>query len=296
MKPRDFKYFFQRGFSGIMTNWLMSIASVSTVVICLAIFGVFIILGFNLNHVSARIEEECQINAFVSRDATAEEFKAVGLKLEKLDNVKSVRYYTKEERYEDYKERNYKDDTEAIEAFDRDNPLRDSLVLTLDNPENAEKVINAAKKVNGVEAVSNNLDLIEKIISITGTVRTVSVWFLIVLIIVAVFIISNTIKIGMFARRKEINIMKFVGATNWYIRWPFMIEGLILGFVGALFSATIVLLIYEAVYPGFEGFMGSLGAVPVNAVYNYIVWGFMALGSLIGVTGSYTSIRKHLHV
>ncbi len=296
MKPRDFKYFFQRGVAGIMSNWLMSLASVSIVIACLVIFGVFIILGFNLSHVSRQIEEQCQINVFVPHDATEEEFLAVGERLEKLDNVKAVKYYTKEERYEDYKEKNYKDDADAIKAFDRDNPLRDSCILTLDDPENAEKVIKSAKKVEGVEEVSNNLDLIEKIISITGTIRTVSIWFLIILIIVAVFIISNTIKIGMFARRKEINIMKFVGATNWFIRWPFIIEGMILGFVGALFSATLVLIAYEAVYPSFADFMGSIGAVTMSGVYNYVVWGFIALGSLIGMVGSYTSIRKHLHV
>ncbi len=279
-----------------MSNWLMSLASVSTVVACLVIFGIFIILGFNLSHVSSQIEEQCQINVFVSHDATDEEFLAVGERLEKLDNVTHVKYYTKEERYKEYKEKNYSDDSEAIAAFDKDNPLRDSCILTLDNPENAEKVIKAAAKVKGVEDVTNNLELIEKIISITSTVRTVSIWFLIILIIIAVFIISNTIKIGMFARRKEINIMKFVGATNWFIRWPFIIEGMILGFVGALFSATIVLIAYEAVYPSFSEFMGSIGAVNIHDVYNYVVWGFIGLGSLIGMIGSYTSIRKHLHV
>lgn len=296
MKPRDLKYFFKQGISGIMSNWLMSLGSVSIVIACLAIFGVFIILGFNLNYISAQIEEQCQINVFVSHDATDSEFKAVGERLSQLDNVKSVEYYTKEERYSDYKERNYSDDSEAIEAFDKDNPLRDSCILTLDNPENAATVIEKAAKVEGVEDVTNNLDLIKKIISITNTIKTVSMWFVIILIIIAVFIISNTIKIGMFARRKEINIMKFVGATNWFIRWPFIIEGMLIGFVGALFAATLVLFAYESIYPSFAGFMGGMKVMTVAQAYNYVVWGFIGLGVLIGMVGSYTSIRRHLHV
>ncbi len=296
MKPRDWKYFFKRGVSGVMSNWLMSIASVSIVIASLVIFGIFIILGFNLAHVSEQIEEQCQVNVFVSRDATEEEFIAVGKKLEKLDNVKHVKYYTKEERYDEYKKKNYADNSEAISAFDKDNPLRDSYILTLDNPEQAEKVIKAAGKVKGVEDVNNNLEVIQKIVSITQTVRTVSIWFLLLLLVIAVFIISNTIKIGMFARRKEINIMKFVGATNWYIRWPFIIEGMILGCVGALLAATMVLFAYERIYPSFAAFMGSIGAVSFRDVYNYVVWSFIGLGSIIGMIGSYTSIRKHLHV
>lgn len=296
MKPRDLKYFFKRGISGIMSNWLMSLASVSIVIACLVIFGIFIILGFNLNHVGTQLKEQCRINVFVSHDATESEYKAVGEKLKELDNVKLVESYTKEERYKDYKEKNYSDDTEAIEAFDKDNPLRDSFILTLENPENAEGVISAAKKTKGVESVTNNLELIEKIISITNTIKTVSVWLLVILMVIAVFIISNTIKIGMFARRKEVNIMKYVGATNWFIRWPFIIEGVILGCAGALFAATLVIFAYESIYPGFAEFMGSIEVVSVRGVYNYIVWGFMGLGGLIGAVGSFTSIRKYLHV
>ncbi len=296
MKPRDFKYFFKSGISGIMSNWLMSLASVSIVVASLFILGIFIILGVNLTAVSEQIEEQCQINVFVPRNATDAEFKAVGEKLGKIEYVKSVKYYTKEERYSDFKEARYKDDDEAIAAFENDNPLRDACVLTLENPENAAAVIKAAEKVEGVEEVKNSLDLINKVMSITSVVKTATIWLVVLLLIIAVFIISNTIKIGLFARRKEINIMKYVGATNWFIRWPFIVEGMLLGFIGSLFSATLIIMVYEAIYPGMSGFFGSIRVVPVSGVYNYIVWWFMGIGVLIGMVGSYTSIRKYLKV
>ncbi len=296
MKPRDFKYFIQQGVSGIMSNWLMSLASVSIVVASLTVLGIFIVLGLNLNSISGQIEEQCQINVFVPRDATDSELKAVGAELLKIKNVKAVDYYTKEERYRDYKEGRYSDDADAIAAFESDNPLRDACVITLENPEDAESVIAEASKVKGVEEVKNSLDLIEKVLSVTSVIKTATIWLVIILIIIAIFIISNTIKIGLFSRRKEINIMKFVGATNWFIRWPFIFEGMILGFIGALFSATLVLLGYETIYPKLSEFCGTLRIVSFEGVYNYILWWFMGIGVLIGMIGSYTSIRKYLHV
>lgn len=296
MKPRDFKYFFQQAAAGVMSNWLMSLASVCIVIASLAVFGIFIVLGINLGYISDQIEKQCQINVYVPRDTTEAEFKAVGKELEKIKNVEKVTYYTKEERYENYKEGYYSKDSEAIKVFEDDNPLRDSCILTLSDASKAKGVIKAAAKVKGVEEVKDSLELINKIVSITNTIRTVTAWLLIVLIVIAVFIISNTIKIGMFARRKEINIMKFVGATNWFIRWPFIFEGMILGFCGSLIAATLVMIAYEGAYADLASFFGSVKLADISAVYNYIVWGFIGLGTLIGMIGSYTSIRKYLHV
>lgn len=279
-----------------MTNWLMSLASVSIVVVSLFILGIFIVLGVNLTQVTDQIEAQCQINVFVPHDATDVQLKSVGEKLSKIEHVTNVKYYTKEERYSDYKNSRYEDDAEAIAAFETDNPLRDSCVLSLDSPENAEFVIKEAGKTEGVEEVKNSLDLINKVVSVTGMIRTVTFWIVLLLLVGAVFIISNTIKIGLFSRRKEINIMKYVGATNWFIRWPFILEGMLLGFIGALFSATLVILTYEAVYPSVAGFFDSIKIVPVSGVYNYVVWWFMGIGVIIGTIGSYTSIRKYLKV
>lgn len=296
MKPRDFKYFFKSGISGIMSNGLMSLASVSIVIASLFVLGIFIVLGVNLTEISGQIEKQCQINVFVPHNATDAQFKAVGEKLAKIEHVADVKYYTKEERYRDYKNQRYKDDADAISVFENDNPLRDSCVLSLDNPENAAKVIKAVGKVEGVEEVKNSLDLIDKIVSITGMIRTATIWIVLLLLVIAIFIISNTIKIGLFARRKEINIMKYVGATNWFIRWPFIVEGMLLGFIGSLFSSTFVLMAYEAIYPKMAGFFNSLSIVPLSGVYDYIVWWFMGIGVFIGMAGSYTSIRKYLKV
>ncbi len=296
MKPRDLKYFIKRGISGIISNWLMSLASVSIVIASLTVFGIFIIFGLNMNYISDQIEQQCQINVYVSRDTEEKEYEEVGKRLEKLDNVKSVKAYSKEERYENYKNTAYSDNSESIEAMEADNPLRDSYILTLEDASDAASVIKAAAEVKGVEEVKNSLDLINKIVSITKMIRTITIWLVIILIIIAVFIISNTIKLGMFSRRKEINIMKFVGATNWYIRWPFIIEGMLLGFIGALLAAALVLLGYEAVYKDIVPFFGSIKIISVKAAYKYVLWSFVGLGTVIGMLGSYTSIRKYLHV
>lgn len=296
MKPRDIKYFFKTGVSGIMSNWLSSLGSVTTVVVSLIAFGFFIILGINLTSISQQIEEQCQINVFVPHDATDASFKAVGEELAKIENVKSVRFYTKEERYNDYKEGRYKNDADSIEAFENDNPLRDSCVLSLNNPENAKEVIAAAAKIEGVEEVKNSLDVINRIVSVSNMIKTATMWIVVLFLIGAILMISNTIKVGMFARRKEINIMKYVGATNWFIRWPFIVEGMLIGFIGSLFAATIVLAGYESFYPVISEFSGSISIVSPQGVYNHVVWWFMGIGVLIGTMGSYTSIRKYLRV
>ena len=126
--------------------------------------------------------------------------------------------------------------------------------------------------------------------------RHASIWLVIILAIISLFIIQNTIKLGMFARRKEINIMKFVGATNWFIRFPFMIEGMLLGLMGAAVSAVIIMLSYKAMLPNLTEFMGTLKLLDTSSVVSTIAWSFALLGAGIGVLGSYMSIRKHLHV
>jgi len=198
MRLRNFGYFFKSGISSVMTNWLMSLASVSIVVASLFILGVFIILGVNLNEISGQIEEQCQINVFVPHNATDAQFKAVGERLAEIEHVKSVKYYSKEERYNDYKTTQYKDNAKAIEAFENDNPLRDSCVLSLDDPANAASVIAAAGKVEGVEEVKNSLELINKVLSVTGVIRTATIWLVVILLIIAIFIILCFLKLSKY--------------------------------------------------------------------------------------------------
>lgn len=293
---RNIKYFFAQGIKGLVSNSLMTLASVGTVIASLVLFGVFLVVGMNLNYVGEQIKEQCEINVFVPRGTERDEVRRIGSALGELEFVKEARLYTKEERFQRYKEGKNAGRAEVIETLEQDNPLRDAYILTLTDVTKAEEVATAAAKVSGVEEVSNSQDLIQKIIFITNTIRHVSIFLLVVLIIISLFIISNTIKLGMFARRKEINIMKFVGATNWFIRWPFIIEGVIIGVVGAAISSVIVLLGYNSILPAVQTFMDTILMLKTSEITTIVVIGFVAIGVGIGMAGSVMSIRKHLYV
>ena len=293
---RNIRYFIAQGFKGLAANSLMTLASVGTVAASLFLFGFFIILGSNLNHIADQVREQCEINVYLPKEADRDAVRRIGSELAKINGVKDIRLYTKEERFKNYKESIYAGQTEVIDALKEDNPLRDAYILELEDVEKADEVAAAAGKVKGIEEVKNSQYIFKKIISITNAIRHASIWLVVILAVVSLFIISNTIKLGMFSRRKEINIMKFVGATNWFIRLPFMIEGLLLGILGAALSAGIIILSYRAALPNITEFMGTLKLLDAAEISNIILVSFGALGAGIGVVGSYMSIRKHLHV
>lgn len=293
---RNMRYFFIQGIKGLVSNSLMTLASVGIVIASLVIFGFFMLFGMNLNSVGEQIKEQCEINVYMPNEMDRDSVRAIGSQLSAIENVKEAQLYTKEERLQNYKEGVYQEQAAVIDTLEQDNPLRDAYILVLEDVSKANQVAEAAKQVPGVEDVVNRQDLIQQILSITNTIRNVSFWVLVILALISVFIISNTIKLGMFSRRKEINIMKFVGATDWFIRWPFVIEGMILGAVGAVLASVVVMMGYGSVLPNIQEFMGNIELLGASEVIHIVVVAFMLMGIGIGMAGSVMSIRKHLHV
>lgn len=293
---RNLKYFIVQGFKGLVSNSLMTLASIGIVVASLVLLGFFVLFGMNLNTVGDQIKEQCEINVYLPNEMDRDNVRAIGSQLTSIPHVKEAQLYTKEERLQNYKEGVYHEQAAVIDTLEADNPLRDAYILTLDDVTKANEVALEASKIKGVEEVVNRQDLIQQILSITNTVKHVSVWLMLILAAISVFIISNTIKLGMFSRRKEINIMKFVGATNWFIRWPFIVEGMLLGAVGAAIATVVVMLGYTSVLPTLQGFMGNITLLLPSQVLNIIIFAFLFIGMGIGMLGSAMSIRKHLHV
>ena len=296
MMFRNLKYFLVQGFKGLISNSLMTLASIGIVIASLVLFGFFVLFGMNLNAVGDQIKEQCEINVYMPNDMSRDDVRAIGSQLGEIEYVKEAQLYTKEERLQNYKEGVYQEQAEVIDTLEEDNPLRDAYILSLEDVTKAREVAEAASKIQGVEDVVNRQDLIQQILSITNTIKHVSAWLLLILAAISVFIISNTIKLGMFSRRKEINIMKFVGATNWFIRWPFIIEGMLLGAVGAAVAAVVVMFGYGSVLPAVQEFMGNIKLLEWSEVVQIVVAAFFVMGMGIGMAGSAMSIRKHLHV
>ncbi len=293
---RNIKYFLTQGFKGLISNSLMTLASIGIVIASLVLFGFFTLFSMNLNSIGDQIKEQCEINVYMPNEMSRDDVRAIGSSLSEIEYVKEAQLYTKEERLQNYKDGVYQERAEVIDTLEEDNPLRDAYILVLEDVTMANQVAEDASKIPGVEEVVNRQDLIQQILSITNTIQHVSIWLILILAAISVFIISNTIKLGMFSRRKEINIMKFVGATNWFIRWPFIIEGMLLGAVGAAVATFIVMLGYGSVLPTVQEFMGNIELLSGTEVLNVVIVTFLVMGIGIGMAGSAMSIRKHLHV
>lgn len=295
---RGIVYFFGGGFKNIWRNKLMSAASAGIIAASLILLGVFLLAEIDINAVLDGIEEQCEINVYIADDAGGSSINRIYDSLCKIDGVKEVNFMSKEERIELARQTIYKGREYLLDDFDNENPLRDSYILISDDLGKSSEIAAKASEIAGVDEVINLKETVDKIKTFSGTVRTVGGWVMTVLVLIAMFIVINTVKLGLIYRRKEINIMRFVGASNGYIRGPFMAEGFILGMIGALIAAVPVLFGYSAFVQKADGILGLsfINLPTVGDVWGLVLICFLCIGAGIGLLGSGISIRKYLKV
>lgn len=294
MKIRGFRYFMSEASKNVFSNGWMSLASIFTVLASLLVFGFFLVLTVNLNYIATQLEGDYEIILVVDETYNEQQVKELGEKIRAVENVKNLTLDTKESRLEEWKAELGE---ELLEGYEEDNPLRDWYMLTLEDLSLADSTVKSIETMDGVAKIVRNQDTIDKLVTMTNYLGHVSIWVMIALALVSVFIISNTIKLTVFTRSKEINIMKFVGATDWFIRWPFIIEGIIIGLIGAIISFIVVAY-------GYQGILGLIGALdisfvkfkPFSSVVLPLIGAFVGLGVVLGGLGSLISVRKHLKV
>ncbi len=273
----------------------MAITSVITVMGCLLLFGFFMVLGLNINYITQQVEQQCEMQAYLPMDATAEQEAATLNAVKAVPGIGTVTFETREQAYENYKEM-LGEKAIVLKDLDPADFLPASCRIVPDDITKIPELIKLVEKIEGVDEVVTPTDTIDNIISATAAIRMGCIIFTVLLAIIAVFIITNTIKLDIHARQKEIHIMKYVGATDWFIRWPFIIEGIIVGLIGAIISIFIlsgaVSAVIEAITANFQAFK-LLTAASVMP----ILIGVLAIfGALIGALGSLIAIRKHLRV
>lgn len=297
MRFRNIQYFLKEGFRSFWVNGLMSAASAIIVTASLIIFGIYIIFTLNVNFLGDQLLSQYEIQLFLDEGCSPERAQAIGEELKQIAHVKEVQYSPKDQELADYKEK-LGDSAGMLDGLENDNPLPDSYRLTLDNLDNSEAVIQQASQIENVKDVRNNKETMDKIVKATNIFKHGSLWLMILLSVISVFIISNTIKITVFARRRDINIMKYLGATDWFISWPFVIEGIIIGLIGAAVSLLIVtqsyMYIIGSLSPTFLG--ATLRLYKLHEIIWYLVAWFAGIGIVLGALGSAISIRRHLHV
>lgn len=275
-------------------NRLMSLASVTVLMACLIIMGAGIMIYFNINNVVDKVQSQNVVMVYVADDASEDETTQIGTSLKGISNVESCEFVPKEVAFQEQIQ-SMGGDAALFEGFD-EIPLPDAYKVTVKDLSQFENTVSQIKQINKVDSVRENSDLASKLLSLRHAVSIVSVGLVIMLFLVALFIISNTIRITMFSRKLEISIMKAVGATNWFIRWPFMIEGMILGTISGIVSLGVLWGLYAVAEKVFAQTLSLIGfsLVPFSEYWWQILLVFVAIGLFTGGFGSLVSMAKYL--
>ena len=295
MSKHNIRYYVSEGFQSIFTHGFMSFAAVCMTVACLLIMGSFSLLAVNLEHMLGDLESENEMLAYIQEDYTTEQAQAMAEELEKIPNVASVTFATRESALEEFKagraENELLSDLPA-EVF------RDRYHIRLHNIEQMSATKNAVEKVEGVAKVRAALEIAHGFVMVRNVATGVAIVLIAMLLLISLFIISNTIKLAYFYRREEIAIMKMCGATNGFIRWPFVVEGMILGLSGALVAFLLQWGVYELVgkFVVESNGLSLVKMLSYQSMIGTILPIFCGTGLGIGVGGSLLAIRKFLNV
>lgn len=297
-KRFDFGYFVSEGFHSIFAHGLMSFAAVCMIVACLIIMGSFSLVALNVGNMLGRLEKENEFFAFVEEGCTEERLKALQSQMERLPNVASVTFTSKEQAREAFADRYAgTDDAELFQNLPNE-VYRDRFgihVVDISQFADTVKAVSALPNVANVRAES---EVANGFVVVSNIASGVAVILAAILVVVSLFIISNTIKLGTFTRREEIAIMKMCGATNGFIRWPFIFEGLILGLAGAALAFLLQWGIYTIITNAVttSDTIKLIQLMPFRQVAAKLLGAFTGAGLLVGVGGSVMAIRKFLHV
>lgn len=295
MKLSTSEYFIKEVYTSFKRNIWMTLASIFTVVLSLFILGFFSIVILNLNKMADTLESQVQISVYLKDDLSQEEIDETKETLSKIEGLQDIKFITREEAMKNFKER-LGDQQFLLDALDDTNPLPDSFSLTVTSPQQVKTIADTAAALDSVESASYSQDIINHLFNLTHLIRLIGIALIILLTGAAIFIISNTIRLTVFARRKEIAIMKYVGATDWFIRWPFLLEGICLGFIGGGLATIFLYIIYNQVTQEIYEAMAFFPLIPQHPFIDYISLAILVAGIIIGALGSTISLKRFLKV
>lgn len=295
MKVRTIEYYIREVFISLRRNNWMSVASIGTVAVSLFIFGMFLMMVMNMNKLAENMESQVQINVYLLDKVDREQARDIEKDLKEIEGVETVGFVTKDEAMERFKDR-LGDQKTLLDALDETNPLPDSFEVTVTNPDLVKTAAEKMEKIDGVECAKYGQDVMEHLFEITRLLRIFGFTLMLVLAFATLFIISNTIRLTVFARRKEIAIMKYVGATDWFIRWPFVMEGMVLGFFGSIIAAMVLRTAYTAMAEKVYDTLAFFPLIPEQPFLTYITIVVVISGMVVGAIGSAVSIKKFLKV
>ena len=286
-----FGYLIREGFRSIWSNRIMSIASICVLVSCLVLTGAAELISVNIEKEVDSVGKTNETTVYIKDGASDLEAVYIGKHLEKLDNITSVRFYPKEDAINEFKDSLPEAVFENVNGDN--NPLPDAYIIAMDDLSKYDQTIDAILKVDGVDSINNRSELARKLTDISNLVSYISLAIVVALTIISLFIIANTIRTTMYSRRFEISIMKSVGATNAFVRLPFVVEGMVLGFISAIIGTGVLYVVYEGVMSAVNSFV-KISTIPFSDVYLQVGGIFIVAGVVIGAFGSFISMRKYL--
>ncbi|AQS60310.1 cell division protein FtsX [Desulforamulus ferrireducens] len=295
MNLNSINYFFKEAFTSLVRNSWLSISSIGIVTVSLIILGASLLLVVNAEKLAQSVESSVEITVFLEEEVGKVERERIKEKIKEHAAVDTIEFISKEQALQDMK-KSFGERADILDSLEGSNPLPDAFRVKTKTAEAVPATATALEKIKGVEQVRYGQGVVEKLLNITKWVRLASMVTLGLLTLAAVFLIATTIRMSVFARRREIGIMKMLGATNWFVRFPFMLEGIVLGLTGGLLAVLVVDLGYLSLLQKLKISLPFVQLVNEPRVILYILGSMIGLGILIGALGSWFSLRKFLKV
>lgn len=301
MRPSTIWFTLKQGIVNIKRNWMFSLASILTMAACIFLVGVFYSIVNNVDNIAHKVEQEVPITVFFEEGTTQEQIDQISAQISQRPEVEKVEFTSADQAWEDFKEE-YFQGSDAAEGFRDDNPLVNSanLAVYMNQIEMQGELVSYIQGLDHVREVEQSEEAANTLGSFNRLVSYASLVIIVLLIVISVFLISNTISVGIAVRKEEIGIMKYIGATDGFVRAPFVLEGMVLGLIGAAIPLTALYFLYntavEYVLTRFNVLTGVVEFIPVANIYRVLVPISVALGIGIGLIGSFWTTRKHLRV
>ncbi len=295
MKLRTFRYLLSEGFKNVWSHRLMSVASSGVLMACMLMIGIVFSISANIDNYVSEIQKNAVVMAFFRDDVSREDALAATESIKNLDNISEVKFVSKEDGLSSQEDSMGEEYKEIFAILQDDNPLPDGVQITISDLEQYNQTVESIRAVNGIDIIRQRGDYVDKLVAIRSVISIIGTGVILLLLIISLAIVSNTIKITMFTRKLEINIMKAVGATNRFIRTPFVIEGMLLGIIAGVVSTGFLYFIYKLAEQTLMSSFSGLGAfVPFTKFAFPLLGVFILMGALVGSIGSAISIGKYL--
>ncbi|AKA71525.1 permease-like cell division protein FtsX [Clostridium scatologenes] len=296
MRISTIKFSIVDALKSLKRNKTISSAAAATVAATLFILGVFWLTIQNVNQGILEVESRVEVKVILKDNITMLQQRDIEKKIKDVDGVEDVSYETKAQAIEKFRKQLGEQNKGLLDGLDKDNPMPNSYIIKVQKPEVVSNVVSGIKGMPGIDEIKDGRDIVNKIITITRTIKWVGSVMFVILMGVSLFLIGNTIKLTVYSRRREIGIMKYIGATDWFIRWPFIIEGMIIGVAGGIVADIILYYAYRMAYAKVSSGLVMIQLVEPQYVLINILGLFILVGMIIGAAGSISSIRKFLDV